>query len=45
MKVVSIGSSNRVFTNAIYASVDKSYYKYIQIEDTIFKLNTQECNC
>ena len=42
MKVVSIGSSNRVFTNAIYTSIDKSCYKYVQIEDTIFKLNTQE---
>lgn len=41
MKVVSIGNNTRAYTNAIYASIDKQPYNYIDINGHIFKL---ECS-
>ncbi len=42
MKIVSIGNQTRAYSNAIYVSIDKSKYKYIQINLYVFKLLTDK---
>lgn len=37
MKIVSIGNTTRAYHNAIYVSISKSNYKYIQLNGYVFK--------